>query len=163
MSNEPVATLYIYRRRGYIVSAAVAQVPPEPPSNGWDTLTRIPISNNGRPAWRTFTVRHGHEGQDFIRRHWAGDIANALDMSAPNGAGGGHRGHRRTKSKLPSSSGGRAGNEGPKVGDTITYHGRQCRVLAITGDGRKAFIRDLATRQTIQIDLPISQEKGTCQ
>jgi hypothetical protein len=155
MSNNPVATLYVYCRAGRIVSAAIAQVPPEPPM-GWETLTRIPISNNGRPPWRAFTVRHGHEGQDFARRHWSGDVAgDPPDLAVPAGAGGGgHRGHRRPK--LSSS-------EGVNVGDTITYNGRQYRVLAITGDGRRAFIRDLATRQAVEIDLSTLQsQKGTC-
>jgi hypothetical protein len=160
MSN-PVATLYIYRRAGRVVGAGIGQVPPEPPM-GWETLTRIPISNNGRPPWRTFTVRCGHEGQDFARRHWSGDVAgDPPDLAAPAGAGGrGHRGHRRPKH--PPLPPGEGQGEGPRVGDTITYNGRQCRVLAITGDGHRAFIRDLATRQAMEIDLPISQEKGTC-
>lgn len=166
MSNEPVATFYLYRRGGRIVSATVARVPPSPPLEGWETLTRIPISNNGRPAWRAFTVRRGHEGPDLERRHWPPEItAGAPDLVAPQGAGSGHRGHRRARRSSPlSRSTGESQGEGVKVGDTITYHGHQYRVLAITGDGRRIFIRDLATRQAIEIELSdLQTKKGTCQ
>jgi hypothetical protein len=80
ISSSPIATLYVFQKRGRPVAIAIGQAPPDPHCV-YDALLRIPIMANGdRPAWRAFVWHQRETMQIAMKRSlWPEDDEEGND------------------------------------------------------------------------------------